>query len=150
MAFLHFYKKAQMGFGMRRIMSLLLAFIFLELGLPPLLNRFDIGGSVGDIISLLYFEIPSTFHLALWILATIGGVALLWNAMIEKMPTGVESHLRMASLVGALALLTVGLIPILNGFGVIPFGLPAFAEIIQQVLFTVVSFLLLYGATKRF
>lgn len=134
-------KKAQMGFGIRRMVSLVLGLIFLALGLIPLLNYFGV----------IEFEFPfPIIDLVLWILATVGGVFLLWNALIERMPTGIESQIRLASIVGTLVLLAAGLIPILNEFGVIGFALPEFSGIIMNVMFTVAGVLLLYGTTKQF
>ena len=66
------------------------------------------------------------------------------------MPTGIESQIRLASIVGTLVLLAAGLIPILNEFGVIGFALPEFSGIIMNVMFTVAGVLLLYGTTKQF
>ena len=134
-------KTAQMGGGIRRPVSLLLSLIFLAFGIVPLLNFFGV----------IAFSIPiKMVGLILWILATVGGVFLLWNVLVERMPTGIESHVRMASIGVALALLALGLIPILNEFGVIGFSLPSFADIIKNILFTVVGVLLLYGSTKQF
>ena len=138
------HNKKAIGGGMggpRQPISGLLGVIFLILGVIPLLNTFGILG----------FTIPITpVGLILWILATIGGLVLVWDALTEKMPTGIESQLRMASLLGALILLAIGVIPILNSFGVIGFSLPELADILKNILFTVVGVLLLYGATKQF
>lgn len=133
-------KKAQ-GLGVRRPVSFLLGLIFLAFGLIPLLNAFGV----------IRFEIPfNTVGLILWILATVGGIFLLWNVLNQRMSMGVASHLRIASLVGALIILAIGIIPILFQFGLIPFNLPDFVSIIHNVLFTVVGVLLLYGAARQF
>jgi len=100
---------------------------------------------------ILPFTIPiSPVGIVLWILAMIGGAVLLWDAVVESMPTGIESQLRIASLIGGLILLVIGLIPILNSFGIVPFALWPIADIIKNVLFTLVGVLLLYGAAKQF
>ena len=138
------YRKGMIGMGMgssgRQGISLILGFIFLFLGVIPLLFQFGV----------LDFTIPALPGMVLWILATIGGVILLWDAMIENMPMGAESILRMASLIAGLIVLVIGLIPLLHNFGWIAFTLPYIAEIINNGLFVVVGALLLYGAAKQF
>jgi len=129
------------GGGPRQPLSFLLGTILLVFGLIPLLASFNVIG----------FTIPySPAGVILWVLAAVGGLILLWDAISEQMPTGIESKLRMLSLVGAVILLAFGIIPILYFFGVIGFNLPDLAAIIINVLFTVNGLLLLYGGTKQF
>ncbi|MAG15844.1 hypothetical protein CMO88_02180 [Candidatus Woesearchaeota archaeon] len=127
--------------GPRQPISGVLGLLFLALGIIPLLNTFGV----------IPFNIPPVPHgIILWVLAVVGGAVLLWDALIENMPTGIEGQLRMASLIGGLILLVIGIIPILNHFGILGFGLPSFIDMIKNVLFTIAGVLLLYGAAKQF
>ena len=129
------------GGGPRQPLSLLVGLIFLVLGVVPLLNNFNV----------IAFAIPiNPIGILLWILATVGGVVLLWDAISEKMPTPIESKIRLASLVTAIVLLVIGVVPILTNFGVISLILPTPVGIIKDILFTVVGVLLVYGASKSF
>jgi|SRR3989338_3595772 len=128
--------------GPRQPISLLLGLIFLAFGVIPMLNSFGVIG----------FTIPIVpTGILLWAIALVGGVVLLWDALSEKMAVagiGIESQMRMANIIVALVLLAIGIIPILNNFGVIGFNLPEFADIIRHSLFIIVGVLLLYGGTK--
>lgn len=129
--------------GPRQPISGILGLIFLALGLVPLLNSFGV----------IPFNIPLIpTGLLLWALALAGGVVLLWDALGEKMGVagGIEGQMRMVSIIGGLILLGIGIIPILNSFGVIGFSLPDLVGMVQNILFTVVGILLLYGAIKQF
>ncbi|MBI2664327.1 hypothetical protein HYX10_03225 [Candidatus Woesearchaeota archaeon] len=127
--------------GPRQPVSGILGLIFLALGLIPLLHS----------LGVIDFTIPLVpTGLILWVLAAIGGLVLLWDALSENMPTGIESQLKMASLIGGLLLLAIGVIPILNNFGVIGLTIPNIGETIINGLFVLVGVLLLYGAAKQF
>ncbi len=132
---------AGMG-GPRKPLSLISGFIFLALGLIPLLNKF---GAIG-------FNLPmSPVGIFLWILATAGGIILLWDAIGENMAImGIQQQVRIATLVVGLAMLALGVIPILNSMGAIGFTIPPIAETIRNILFAVVGLLLLYGGTQGF
>lgn len=137
------FKKAQgmMG-GPRKPLSLISGFVFLALGLIPLLNQFGVIG----------FNLPlSPVGIFLWIIATAGGIILLWDALGENMAMmGLQQQIRIATLVIGLAMLAMGIIPILNSVGVIGFNIPPIADTIKNVLFVVVGSLLLYGGTQGF
>ena len=128
--------------GPRKPISLILGAIFLVLGVVPLLNSFGV----------IAFSIPVIpTGIILWILALVGGVVLLWDAIGENLDImGMQQQLKMATFVVALVLLAIGSIPILNSFGVIGFGLPAFIDTINNILFLVVGLLLVYGGTQGF
>ncbi len=136
-------KKAQgmmMG-GPRKPLSLISGFVFLALGLIPLLNKFGVIG----------FDLPlSPVGIFLWILATAGGIILLWDAISENMAMGLQQQARIATLVVGLAMLAIGLIPVLHSAGAIGFSIPPIAETIKNILFVVVGALLLYGGTQGF
>ncbi len=137
-------KKAFFGPGVggpRKPISLVLGLAFVILGVIPLLNYFGVIG----------FSIPAITGIILWILSVVGGVILLWDAIDENMAImGFGQQVRMASVVGGLVLLAVGIIPILNTFGIIGFTIPAVAAIIQNVLFALFGALILYGGTQGF
>lgn len=137
------FKKGQgmMMTGPRKPVSLLLGLAFVILGGLPLLNQFGVLG----------FSIPQIGGVILWALALAGGIFLLWDAISENMAMmGLSQQMRLASVIGGLVLLAVGLIPILNSFGIIGFNIPEFAAIVQHVLFVVFGVLLLYGGTQGF
>jgi hypothetical protein len=137
------FKKAQgmmMG-GPRKPISLLLGLAFIILGGLPLLNKFGV----------LSFEIPPVTGVILWVLAIVGGVILMWDAISEGiMAMGITQQIRMASIIGGLVLLAVGIIPMLHSFGMIGFDIPVFAAVVQHVLFVVFGVLLIYGGTQGF
>ncbi len=139
-----FGKKGQgmmMG-GPRKPISLILGLVFLAFGGLPLLHNFGVVG----------FTISGIPQVVLHILAVIGAVILLWDAIGEgmSMGMGISQMLRPATFVMALVLLAVGLIPLLNGMGVIGFSLPALAAVVVNVLYVVTGALLLYGGTQGF
>jgi hypothetical protein len=125
--------------GPRKPISLLLGLAFIVLGGLPLLNRFGV----------LSFTIPPIGGIILWVLAVVGGVILLWDAISENMAMmGLSQQMRMASIIGGLVLLAVGIIPLLHSFGIIGFDIPEFAAVVQHVLFVVFGALLIYGGTQ--
>ncbi len=135
--------KGQMGMmGPRKPISLILGLVFLVFGGLPLLKNFGV----------VDFTISGIPQVVLHILAVIGAVILLWDAISEGMTAmmGFPQMIRMATFVMALVLLAVGLIPLLNGMGVIGFSLPALAAIIMNILYVVTGALLLYGGTQGF
>ncbi len=134
-------KKAQMG-GPRKPLSLISGFVFLALGLIPLLNRFGVIG----------FNLPlSPVGIFLWIIALAGGIILLWDAIGENMAMmGLQQQVRIATLLVGLAMLAIGLIPILYSMKVIGFDIPPIADTIKNIFFVVVGALLLYGGTQGF
>ncbi len=138
---LAFFGGGGMG-GPRKPLSMISGLVFLALGLIPLLNKF---GVIGFSLPLLPVGI------FLWILATAGGIILLWDAIGENMAImGMQQQMRVATLVVGLAMLAIGIIPILNSFGVIGFSIPPVADMIKNSLFVVVGALLLYGGTQGF
>lgn len=136
-------KKAQgmmMG-GPRKPLSLISGFVFLALGLIPLLNSWGVIG--------FSFSLP--LGIIFWIVALVGGIILLWDAIGENMAVmGMQQQVRIATAIVGLVMLAIGLIPILNGMGAIAFNIPPMAEMIKNILFTVVGALLLYGGTQGF
>lgn len=134
---------AGMGMGgPRKPLSLISGFLFLALGLIPLLKSWGVIG----------FNLPvSPVGIFLWILATVAGIILLWDAIGENMAVmGMQQQVRIATLIIGLAMLAIGLIPILHSFGAIGFNIPPIADTIKNILFAIVGFLLIYGGTQGF
>jgi len=121
-----------MGEG-RKYIGVILGLIFLALGGIPLLNSFGVIG----------FSLPGMPQTVLWVLGVIGGILLLIDAMKEGQ---MRQGLMITSLILALALLAISVIPLLNQFGVIGFALPAIGETIISVLFAVAGIMLMIGA----
>lgn len=132
--------KGQM-MGPRKPISLILGLVFLAFGGLPLLHNFGVVG----------FTISGIPQVVLHILAVIGAVILLWDAISENMAMmGFAQMARMATFVVALVLLAIGLIPLLHSMGTIGFTLPVLAETIINVLYVVTGSLLIYGGTQGF
>ena len=122
----------------RKHISAVLGLIFLALGGIPLLNTFGVIG----------FTIPFGLGIGLWILAVVGGLFLLIDALKEQQEA--RHALSMPTAVIGLVILAFGLIPLLQMFGVIAFGLPGFVMTIADFLFVAAGVLLLIGATQGF
>ena len=107
--------KAQMMGGPRKPISLALGLAFIILGVLPLLNKFGVIG----------FSLPPIPQMVIYVLAIIGGLFLFWDAMSEGMGAfGITQQVMFASYGVGLLALALGLIPLLNQFGVIGFSLP--------------------------
>jgi hypothetical protein len=122
----------------RKHISAVLGLIFLALGGIPLLHQFGVIG----------FTIPSFAGIILWIIAVIGGLFLLIDALKEQQEA--RHALSMPSTIIGLVVLAFGLIPLLNQFGYIAFGLPPFVSAIADFLFLAAGVFLLIGATQGF
>ena len=118
----------------RKAISAILGLIFLALGGIPLLNQFDVIG----------FAIPFGLGIGLWILAVAGGIFLLLDALQEQQE--MRHALSMPTAIVGLVVLALGLIPLLEMFQVIAFGLPPFIFVISEFLFVAAGILLLIGA----
>ncbi len=133
-------KKAQM-MSTRKTISLLLGIVFIILGIIPILNMFKVIG----------FTLPILPDILLRVLALIGGIFLIYDAMQEgQMAFGMTQYAMFASYILGLAILLLGLIPLLNTFGVLGFTLPAIGQVIIDWLYLVVGLLLLYGGNQGF
>ncbi len=121
---------------MRKIVSFILGVIFLILGLVPLLDRFNI----------ISFSIPNIGGLFLWVLAVIGGLWLIFDGLREDQSFSFGiGHI---TIIVGLILLAFGLIPLLYNFGIIPFTLPAFLNLISEVIYVIAGVLLIIGGFK--
>ena len=128
--------------GPRKPISLVMGLVFLAFGLLPILHSL---GKIG-------FTISGIPQIVLHILSIAGAVFLLWDAISEGMTAmmGFPQMVRMATFGMAIVLLAVGLIPLLNGMGIIEFALPSLATIVINSLYAVTGLLLLYGGTQGF
>jgi hypothetical protein len=122
----------------RKHISAVLGLIFLALGGIPLLHQFG----------FIPFTIPAWAGIPMWILAVVGGVFLLIDALKEQQEA--RHSLSVPSGVIGLVVLAFGLIPLLNQFGVIAFGLPLFLSAFADFLFVAAGVFLLIGATQGF
>ena len=122
----------------RKAISAILGLIFLALGGIPLLEQFGVIG----------FGIPFGLGIGLWILAVAGGLFLLIDALKEQQEA--RHALSMPTAIVGLVVLAFGLIPLLEMFGVIAFGLPGFVMVIADFVFVAAGILLLIGATQGF
>lgn len=139
-------KKAQFGMGMgmmgpRKPISFILGLVFLAFGGIPILNQ----------MGKLSFTIPPFGNTVLHILSIFGAVFLLWNAISENMAMmGFAQFARIATFILALALLAIGLIPILHSMGTVGFTIPPLAAAVMNWLYVVTAFMLFYGGTQGF
>lgn len=135
-------KKAQMMMNPRKSISMLLGAVFLVLGLLPILNSFGILG----------FVLPPIPAIVLRILAIIGGLFLIYDGISEGQMAafGFAQYMMFASYLFGIAILLLGLIPLLNSMGTIAFTLPLFGQTILDWLYLAVGLLLLYGGTQGF
>ncbi len=134
-------KKAQM-MNPRRSISLLIGVIFISLGVIPILHSFGVIG----------FVLPPIPELVVRILAIIGGVFLFLDGLGESQTAfqGFPQYMMYLSYLLGFGIIALGIIPLLNTFGVIGFTLPSFGQIILDGLYLVVGLLLLYGGTQGF
>ncbi len=121
---------------MRKFVSFILGVIFLIIGLIPLLNKFNI----------IAFSLPPIGNLILWILAVIGGIWLIIDGISED--RSFSFGIGHITIIVGLILLTIGLIPLLNSFGIIGFTLPSFLDMFNDFLFTIGGLLLIIGTFK--
>lgn len=116
--------------------SLILGLLLLVLGTIPLLNQMGVIG-----FSLPAFLTGLIAKIFLY-LAALGGVWLLFDAFYED----ASDIMRWSSVLFGLVVLAAGVIPLLNQFGVIGFGLPFLNMTIYNVLFTLEGILLVIGS----
>ncbi|MFT4308476.1 MAG: hypothetical protein ACMXYM_03845 [Candidatus Woesearchaeota archaeon] len=124
--------------GARKAISAILGLIFLALGAIPLLHNFGVIG----------FTIPAWAGIPMYILAVVGGVFLLIDALKEQQEA--RHSLSMPTAIVGLVVLAFGLVPLLFQFGAIGFSLPGFLDVVSDYLFVAAGILLLIGATQGF
>ena len=134
-------KKAQM-MSPRKSISLLLGVVFAVLGVIPLLNLFKV----------ISFTLPVLPEIVLRILALAGGVFLIFDAISEgpMAMMGMAQYAMFASYIAGIAILLIGLIPILNSMGTIGFTLPQLGQTILDGLYVIVAVLLFYAGMQPY
>lgn len=118
--------------------ALLIGIILMALGLIPLLNKWGVIG-----FNLPGFLLGIFSNIALYILAA-GGLYLLIDSFMEDDTT------RVISIGVALAIIAIGLIPLLNSFGVIGFTIPFLSPTLYQILFVLEGLFLFIAAFAMF
>ena len=116
----------------KKITSFILGVLTLAIGLFPLLAKFNV----------ITFNIPGLdlfFSIAFWIFAA-GGIFLLIDAHLE------DHTLKVPTTIVAIILIVIGLIEILNSFGVVPFTIPFANEMFFYVLFIIEGLFLIIAA----
>ena len=116
-----------------KAISIILGLILVVLGGMPLLNQFNV----------LSFSLPALPGLVLWIIFILGGVWLLVNGFREG---SLNPGAMWSSIILGLLILVMGLMPVLNQFGIITFVLPSIAAIITDIIIVLAGILLLIGA----
>ena len=134
-----FNKKAFLGpggvGGPRQPISGILGLVFLILGVVPLLNSFGIIG----------FALPAVPDFIARIILLIAGTLLLWDAKHEIFNNRAWMWL---SLVLGIPILVLGLVPVLNSFGVIDFTLNFVPILVYNILTAVAGVILFIDAWK--
>jgi len=116
--------------------SFVLGLVLLVLGGIPLLNGFGIlpfglpGFLTGIIASVFLY------------LCALGGIWLLIDAWFED----ASDMMRWSSVIVGLIVLVLGVVPLLNQFGVIGFSIPGLSMTIYNAIFLVEGVLLVIGA----
>lgn len=118
----------------KNYIAALIGLVLIGLGLVPLLNK----------IGIIGWGIPSGVEglilaFAVYII-TIAGLYLLVDSFMEDHGT------RMISMIVAIVAIVIGLIPILNTFGVIGFTIPFLGPVLYYVVFLVEGVFLLIAA----
>lgn len=118
--------------------SLVLGIILLVLGGVPLLNQFTA-------LSLSLGPLDSFVAQILLYVCALGGLWLLFDAFWGKE----HGFMMWAGIIVGLVVLAVGLIPLLNQFGVIAWGLPVISMTVYHVLFVIEAVLLFVSAVHQ-
>jgi hypothetical protein len=113
--------------SMRKMISIVLGLLFIGLGILPFLNM----------------QIPAGFQSVLWVLAIIGGLALLIDGYVEHQE--MRAMLSTPSYIIGLLLIVLGLFPLLLSLGVITFALPGFFILALDFIFIAGGLFLLIG-----
>ncbi len=122
----------------KTVANLIVGFLILALGIIPLLNGWGvIGFTLPGFLSGIVMKIVH------YIIAALG-LWLLIDAFME------DSHMRMITLLVALAVLAVGIIPLLNTFGVIGFTIPFLTVALYNIIFVIEGIFLIIAAFATF
>ena len=116
--------------------SMIVGIILLSIGLIPLLNGWGVlpFGLPGFLTSLLS-------SIVVYLLA-IGALYLIIDAFMED----VGDPIGMTTLIIGIAIFALGIITLLNSFGIIGFSIPFLNEMIYNILFVVEGIFLIIAA----
>lgn len=113
-------------------MALIGGILLTALGLLPLLNKWGI-------LAFPYFSSNLFVSLAAYVIAA-GGIWLLIDSFME------DDAMRVISIIVAIVLIILGLIPVLATFKVIGFNIPFLTTTFYHILFVVEGFFLMISA----
>ncbi|MBW2999135.1 hypothetical protein KY339_00555 [Candidatus Woesearchaeota archaeon] len=115
----------------RSLPSLIIGLILLALGLIPLLNNW---GVIAFVLPAFLSNVIAA--IALWIIAG-GGLYLVIDTFLEW-----GNPMAWLSFIVGIVVLAVGLIPLLNSFGVIGFNIPFLSVTVYNIIFVIEGFAL--------
>jgi hypothetical protein len=119
-------------------LSAIAGLILIALGIIPLLNHFGVigwnfpAGIIGVLFSIMFY------------IAAAAGLWLIIDGFME------DDTIRMVTVLLGIVIMIAALIPLLNSFKVIPFGLPFLTPTIVQGVFVVEGLFLLIAAFAMF
>lgn len=122
-------------FGIRSWCSMILGALLAALGVVPLLNQFGVSS----------WTLPAVPEFALTIIFILCGIFLIWDATHEIYSARMFWILSMAF---GLPILILGLLPILNQYGIIGFSLPLAGSFLMHLLTAVAGLVLFIDAWK--
>jgi len=122
-------------FGIRSWCSMILGALLTALGLVPLLNQYGVLG----------WSLPAIPELALTVIFILCGIFLIWDATHEIYSARIFWILSMAF---GIPILILGILPILNSFGIIGFVLPLGGNMLMHILTTLAGLVLFIDAWK--
>ena len=123
-------------FGFRSWLSMIFGLVLLALGGIPVLNLF---GAIS-------FTLPPLPSLVLKIVFIVAGALLLWDAQHEIYN---NKGFMWMSIIFGLPILILGLIPVLNQFGVISFGSETIIpQMVSDILSGLAGIILFFDAWK--
>lgn len=114
--------------------ALILGLVIASLGAIPLLNSFGV----------IEFSLPAFLSgiissIGLWIIAG-AGFYLMITSFLE------DDTMRVVSIIVALAVLAIGIIPLLNSFGIIGFTIPFLSVNVYNIIFVIEGLFLIFAA----
>ncbi len=122
-------------FGLRSWMSMILGILLFLVGAVPLANKFG----------WVAWQFPELSQFILRILFLAAGLFLIWDATHEIYN---NRMFMVMSLIFGIPILILGLIPVLNQFGVIGFTLELSGFILLEILTAISGLVLLFDAWK--
>ena len=122
-------------FGLRSWLSMIIGILLAAVGLVPLLNQFGVVG----------WTLPAVSEFILTIIFILAGLLLIWDATHEIYSARMFWIL---SLAFGLPILVLGILPILNQYGIIGFSLPLTGTFLMHLLTAAAGLVLFIDAWK--